>query len=346
MNWKNAILFSGFILLLFSACESDKGKHIPDVSHISVDTDLRRFEQDFFSLDTNNLSNSIEAIKNKYPEFGKIYFDNFLNIPFEDSLSKVHAKFINGYVYTALSRHLRDTCQIVFGDMNDLKKEFDQAFQYFQYYFPNEPIPTVTTYISEFTLANFIYQNNALAVSLDFFLGAQYPYREYNPGIPNFSNYLIRSFNKDHLVAKTLKPLVQDLLGAPTGDKMLDAMIHNGKEIYILDQLIPYAPDSVKTDYSQEQLEWVVSNEMDIWVYFISENLIYSTDWGTYRKFVEASPHSPGMPPEAPGRTANWLGWQIVKKYMDRYPETTLEELIAIKDAQLIMDKSKYKPKK
>lgn len=51
------------------------------------------------------------------------------------------------------------------------------------------------------------------------------------------------------------------------------------------------------------------------------------------------------MPKAAPGRTANFIGWQIVKAFMEKYPKTTLEELINMHDSQIFMEKSKYKPK-
>ncbi|MFQ5447121.1 MAG: hypothetical protein ACE5FF_09305 [Saprospiraceae bacterium] len=99
-------------------------------------------------------------------------------------------------------------------------------------------------------------------------------------------------------------------------------------------------------EYSQPQVDWCNQNEENIWAYLISEDLLYSTAWNDFRKLVEYSPNSPGMPKEAPGRTANWLGWQIVKAYMKRHPGTSLEDLIALKDAQAIMDGSKYKPRR
>ena len=202
----------------------------------------------------------------------------------------------------------------------------------------------VVTYISEYTIGGFLYGDNSIGVGLDFYLGEGYPYQLYNPANPNFSSYLTRTFNKDHLVMKSIKLLVQDLNGSPKGNKLMDYMIHNGKELYLLDHLLPYAADSVKLEFSQKQVDWCEENEANIWAYFISEDLIYSPERNKFRKYIDYSPNSPGMPDGAPGRTANWLGWQIVKAYMRRKPETTLEELIEIKDAQVIMDGSKYKP--
>jgi hypothetical protein len=52
------------------------------------------------------------------------------------------------------------------------------------------------------------------------------------------------------------------------------------------------------------------------------------------------------MPKESPGRTANFMGWQIVNAFMKRNPGMPIEEMLAFKDAQLFLKKSRYQPKK
>ena len=341
-----------FILLLlnvlfFWSCDDDKGKYIPDVSNISSDVTIKRFEQDLFTMDTLNFDASLSQLREKYPEFSAIFFNQLLGANDPRIAPQGEQAYIKGFINFPPIRHLYDTTQVVFGDMQDIKEEFDQAFQFFQYYFPNRKVPDVTTFISEYGLATFIYGDNSLAVGLDFFLGSDYPYAYHNPANPNFSAYLTRSFNKDHLVLKTLMPMIEDrdYLGNPTGDRLLDLMVHNGKKLHILSQLLPYAPDSVIMEYTQKQIDWVEKNEFEMWNHLLTENLLYSNSMKDTRKLVEYSPHSSGMPPEAPGRTANWLGWQIVKAYMKRHPDTSLDELINLKDAQVILDQSKYKPR-
>ena len=122
-------------------------------------------------------------------------------------------------------------------------------------------------------------------------------------------------------------------------------MVHNGKQLYVLDQLMPYTPDSIKLEVTAEQTQWLEDNELEMWAYFLKEDLLYSNDWQKIRKLVEYSPHSPGMPKEAPGRSGNWVGWQIVKAYMKQHPDTTLPELLAMEDAQALLDASRYKPR-
>jgi len=343
MSHKKELFYCIALVLMLASCRQNE--NIPDVSDIPVEVNIRRFEQDLFSLDTNNLAAGLEQIEAKYPAFSQIYFGEILGSTDERIAPQGHEAYMKGFLSHPPVQKLYDTTQLVFGDMRDLKSDFEQAFQFFKYYFPEQPTPDVTTFISEYSIGSFIYgDSNSLAIGLDFFLGEAYPYQEYNPGNSNFSAYLTRTFNKAHLVSKTLQPLVEEIVGPPAGNRLLDMMVNNGKKLYVLDHLLPYAPDSVLLEITPEQVAWLEGNELEMYAYFLKENLFYSSSYSDIRKYVEYSPNSPGMPPEAPGRTANWLGWQMVKAYMKRYPETTLQQLIALKDAQKLLDESKYKP--
>ena len=347
MNTKNSLFLLFIITFSLSACLSDKGKDIPNVSDIAAPVDLRRFDQALFALDTNDMTAGLALLEAGYGEFAQIFFGQILGSKDARIAPEGHEEYVRGFITHPGVRTLYDTVQVVFTDMKGIEKDFEAAFKFYKYYFPQQPLSgEVVTYISEYTIGGFLYGDNSIGVGLDFYLGENYPYQQYNPSNPNFSAYLTRTFNKDHLVMKSMKLLVQDLLGGSNGNNLLDYMVHNGKELYLLSQLLPHAPDSVILEYSQPQVDWVNENEANIWAYLISENILYSTELGKYRKYIEYSPNSPGMPDEAPGRTANWLGWQIVKAYMERNPGTSLQQLIELKDAQAIMDGSRYKPRR
>jgi hypothetical protein len=347
MSWKIAPLFLFItIILLFNACRSDGNEPIPDVSDIVVDLEIRRFEQDLFSIDTNNVAAELSELRTSYPQFSQLFLGQILGADDPRYAPSGPDAYIAGFIKHPSVRALYDTCMVVYEDMSDLEADFEQAFQFYKYYFPERPVPDITTFISEYTIGNFIYDQQSLAVGLDFFLGAEYPYQSYNTGNPNFSNYLTRTFNKDHLVFKTLLPLVQDLIGNAEGGRLLDLIVHNGKQLYILDHLLPYEQDSVILEMTPAQVQWLDKNEREIWAYLLKEDLLYSSRWQEVRKYVDYSPISPGMPEEAPGRAANWIGWQIIKKYMTTFPETTMEQLLELKDAQKILDASRYMPRR
>ena len=45
-------------------------------------------------------------------------------------------------------------------------------------------------------------------------------------------------------------------------------------------------------------------------------------------------------------RLSSWLGWQIVRKYMNAHPKLELQDLLVEKDARKILQDSGYKPGK
>ena len=325
-----------FFVVLITSCLPDKGKNIPDVSDIEVAIKIQRFEKDLMGIDTNNVFSETNALIGKYPVFMKeIYLSKIL-----PALQDTNTMAM--FIKSPGIHKLYDTCMIVYNDATDIENEFNQAFRFYKYYFPERPVPTIISFISEYSIGTFTYEQDILGIGWDFFLGADYP--NYNPTF--FPKYIKRTMNKEHLVAKSIEALATDLVGQAEGDRLMDLMITNGKVLYVMDQLLPYTPDSIKLAYTESQVQWCEINELAIWSHFLTEDLLYSTRRKDIRKLVDHSPNSPGMPEEAPGRTANWLGWQIVKSYMNRHPEATLEDLIALKDAQQLLDLARYKPKR
>jgi len=113
----------------------------------------------------------------------------------------------------------------------------------------------------------------------------------------------------------------------------------------LLDHLLPYTQDSLKLGFTSAQTNWCQGNEFAMWAFFLKEELLYSNDHKKFKSLVSDSPYATGMPEEAPGKAGNWMGWQIVKSYMARFPETSLQELIDLKDSADFLNKSRYKPK-
>ena len=343
MKYALSISLTLIIFFFILSCSEDAvTRVIPDVSDITVDVELRRFEKDLFALDTNNLEAGLTALQAEYPTFSDIYFHQIFRIPQEQ---EILVPFVAGFLKNEGIQHLRDSCSILYDDFSDLEQDFEQAFKFLNYYFPEVPTPDLTTFLSEYGVGSFIYKDQSLAIGLDFFLGEDHPYQAMNPSNPTFSAYLTRTFNKEHLVLKTIYTLVDDMVGPPQGDRMIDEMINNGKKYYIVDLLLPRVEEYIKLEVTPEQVDWLRENEYEMWAFFLEKNLLYTTSIFDIKKYTDYGPNSQGMPTESPGRTGNWIGFQMVKRYMANNPNLDVRGLLAQKDAQEIMDKSRYKPR-
>ena len=215
--------------------------------------------------------------------------------------------------------------------------------------FPERSIPRLYTLQSNLAIANFVFEDvdnrDAVAASLDFFLGDAYPYTGLAQENPAFSEYNNRTFNPDHLVTKSVSAVLDDLVPEPLEDNFLHLMIREGKKLYLLDKLCPHLPDSAVYAYTPEQLAWCEQNEYEIWNFFLESELTYETSIPTIRKYMEPAPTSKGMPPSAPGRTGVFIGKRIIDAYLAKKPGTDLKFLVDNLDAQQILNESKYKPR-
>ena len=332
-----SVIISLLFALLCSACTGDKGKNIPDVSHINLDLNIERFEQDLMAIDTTQIKAGMDSLTAEYPLFmEEVFLPKIL--PFLQD-TNVMRQFLT----SPGIQQLYDTIQIVYGSAEDIEADLEQAFKYYKYYFPEREVPRVVSFFSEYTLGTFTYENELVGIGWDFFLGKDYPY--YNPSF--FPNYIKRTMDKEHLVAKTLEAVASDIVGEAPGERLLDIMINNGKTLYVLDALLPHAPDSIKLGYTAAQTEWINGNELQLWSYLLVDDLLYSSNLRDIRKLIDHSPFGTSqMPQEAPGRSANWVGWQIVKSFMERNPKLGIQDHIELKDAQELLNRAKYKPKR
>ena len=85
-------------------------------------------------------------------------------------------------------------------------------------------------------------------------------------------------------------------------------------------------------------------NEAVIWDFFLNNDLLNKTDQNIVKNYIGESPKTQELGEDAPGNIGTFSGLQIVKKYMEKFPETTLYELMKM-DAREIYNKSKYKPR-
>ncbi len=125
---------------------------------------------------------------------------------------------------------------------------------------------------------------------------------------------------------------------------LLNEMIYQGKLLYLADALLPDTEDSIKIGFSSKQLAWCIDHENDMWGFLIKNKLLFSTELTDISKYTGEGPFTTGFAKESPARTAVWIGWRIVRKFMKEYPATPIEKLMEEKEAQIILTKSKYKP--
>lgn len=341
------LLILSLFVFLFSC---DDKTPLPDVSGIEVNYGLFRVEEPVFNTASrDSLIMILKGLGRNHPEFYRLYFQHIFPVgPYAnaDSLADAILEFKKQPLADSILSKVNQT----FTNFSGIEEEFKRAFTYAKYYMPDRVTPDLYTFISEFGFQGFIFEGkggkDAIGIGLDMFLANSLDYKRVEPDNPGFSSYITRSWNPDHLVRKTLEVWLSDFVEPVQGSNLLDQMVYQGKKIYILKQFLPETPDSIIFEYSPKAMEWCENNELQMWSFFVEKNLLNDNNPIQIGKYINPSPDSPGMPREAPGKTGNYLGYKIVKAYMDKNKTITLENLAAETNADKIYKESKYKPRR
>jgi hypothetical protein len=81
-----------------------------------------------------------------------------------------------------------------------------------------------------------------------------------------------------------------------------------------------------------------------MWITLIENKLLFSTEPFKIRKLTDVAPYTADFTDESPGRACNWIGYNIISKYMKNNPNITLRELMDNDDYHKILEQAKYKP--
>ncbi|MFT3681770.1 MAG: hypothetical protein QM791_15975 [Ferruginibacter sp.] len=345
---KNLFIVAVTSLFLFSCNNAGKA---PDVSAVKVDLQLQRFDKDLFSIDTNNINSSLDQLQNKYPHFFGDFLANILGIDNQTIQSGAAPATIKYFISSY--KNLYDSSNAVFGNFEKQLGEIKKMLQYVKHYFPVYKTPAaVTTFVgpldasfkTSFGVQGDILTPNTLGAGLQLHLGKNSTYYTSQQGLELYPEYISRRFEPDNIAINLAKNIVDDLYPDKDDDKpLVSSIVGNGKRLYLLQQFVPGTDEYKLIGYTKEQMEACYKNEARIWDLFIKNNYLQVTDKNTTKDYISESPKTQELGEAAPGNIGSFAGWQIVKKYMDKNPATTLQQLIAM-DNEMLFEAAKYKP--
>ncbi|HJU46204.1 MAG TPA: hypothetical protein VJ647_05425 [Chitinophagaceae bacterium] len=337
-------LVASLIILTFIA--GCGGRNTPDVSNIPVNISIERFDKAFFEKgDTVNMYSFITMLRNDFPEFAYDFGDHILGetlIPITDSSIRPDIAIKNFY---RISKPIYDSIIPKFEKTDKLQSELVQAFKFVKYYFPAYTVPKIVTYVGPLDAPGIAIMQNSIGIGLQLFAGKDFFFYNTPEGQDLYPRYISRRFEPEYITPNCMKAVIEDIFpdNSP-GRTLIEQMVEKGKRWYLLDHFLPGMPDSLKTDYTQQQMKWCSTNEGQIWNFILRNNDIYTTEPEIIKNYIGESPHTEGMPDGSPGNIGQWVGWQIVRTYTYKHPEITPEALMKI-DARKLFDEAKYKPR-
>ncbi|MEJ7737743.1 MAG: hypothetical protein WKF97_09980 [Chitinophagaceae bacterium] len=344
-TWLITMIWVAFLAVL-NSCNNQAA---PDVSHIPVTIEIERFDQFMFEKwDTADQGRSITDLYTAFPTFSSDFIVNVIGLPGFDPAIPDSAKaltFSEMKRFIRLTKPLYDSLSSRFSNIQHVEEELSQAFKYVRYYFPDYTIPKVISFLGPFDAPGIAITGDALGIGLQLYAGKNFSFYNSPQGIDLYPMYISRRFEPKYIPVNAMKAVIEDLFpGKTQGGSLIEQIIENGKQWYLLDKFLPVTPDSLKTGYTQQQLAWCEQNEGLIWNFLLQTNDIYTTEPMFIKTFIGESPTTEGMPSSAPGNIGQWIGWQIVKKYHVQVSGSEPATIMNL-DAKQVFSRSKYRPK-
>ena len=315
-------LFTLVIAVSFTCCQNSNQIETK-ISKTKISFQFIEFHKEFFNTTDSNLKD----LKIKYPY---LFPSNIPDSVWINKIKKPEEKLLFQLVDS------------VFPNLMEQEREITNLYKYLKYYKPNFQAPKTITLINNIDYENSIVYADSLAfISLDMYLGKDV--ETYN----SFPLYLSINFTKERISVDLAEKIIDKHFNITRKRSFLESMIYHGKRLYLKSILLPKKEDYIIQGTSKEKLNWAKKNESQIWKFFITHDLLFSTDKSLNKRFIDRAPFSKfyfESDKETPGRIGTFIGYKIVSSFM-KNNDISINNLMKL-DAQSILAKSKYKPSK
>ena len=301
---------------------------------------MERLDQVLFNLDTSHIKDTLLGMNPRYPFISEVLLQQMLAID-SSNIEAALLSFLTAYrpIFTAVQKINAPV---------SAHPQLQTLFKNVHYYFPAYELPKKIIYFIG-PLDGFGNSIGAdyMAIGLQMFLGDTSSWYQSEQIQKYFPTYMSRNFTPRFIPITAAKNLLQDI--APNSNLtqgLIIEMIEMGKRQYILKKVLPENNDADLFGYSASQYAATIKAEQDIWNYLLKMNLVYAKDPKVASQLLNEGPFSLYFGNEIPGNVGIFIGYQIVKSWMEQQSEKEQSNLIALLQlpAEKIFAESKYKP--
>ncbi len=325
--------FLFFLIIIFiSACSNNKcdiyshskvdftiniNTYIDSIKNINSRNDFIRFIDDhssilypFFDVNENKISERKTYI-------GSIYSNLIDNIYFDSLYNDVVNEFV---------------------DIKDFVNEINYSFYLYNKKSKIKFNPNINLLISGFFHDVEVDRKN-ITIGIEYFLNKN---NKYKPR--DLPSYVMERYTPKHLNSTVLSTFFSQFNLYDEGDKsMINEMIAFGKLYYIISEILPCVGQNIILGYSIDDYKRIQENEAFIYSYFIQNELLFNQKDEVKKKYLDERPKTFEISSQIPGRIGRWLGYQIVRSFMET-SSYSYEELLLESDYTKIFYSSNYKP--
>ena len=292
-------------------------------NNLDVNVKIERFEDLFF----NNSSEDLSLLKDEYSFLFPSQYNN------QVWLDKQNDSLQREIFYQVKKR---------FNDFSKQKKEIESFYFNYKKLDSNYVIPRIITLTTDVDFRkNIILTDSLLLLGLDNYLGTDHYFYD------SFPKYISSNFEIDYLIIDIANSYAFNYTNKfkISNYTFIDKLIYEGKLLYFMKMMLPNYSDNQLLKYSDNQFLWAQNNEKEIWINFIENEYLFSSDSQLESRFLNLAPFSKfylSIDNDSPSMIGKYIGFQIVNAFMQNY-NFSINELMEL-ESMYIYNNSKYKP--
>lgn len=310
------------IILITVACQHDP---------LDVDASATKVDIQYVSLDSLLMQSDSLALLKAYSEMQKKIpelFDYQVGYCFQ--IGKVKdTTFVHHFL-----EYKRDTfiqkleleIQQKFKSPSQFNARINSGFKHLKTHLPSVKLPKNVVYMNSLFASNAFSTETEIGIGLERYLGEKSPSIQRLPSEP-FYTWVKEGMDEKFLERDAMASWIMTNVVVEEDGNLAQKMIRWGKIIYLTQAAYPDIDESILMRYSEEDFKWATENEYSLWKYLIDEELLFKLDEKIAQNLLADGPFTPGLPEKGPDRLGQYLGWRMVKNYMES-KETSFETLL------------------
>ncbi len=295
----------------------DPSKTVVDISFYNIDSLL-------IHSDSSALANVHADLKVKIPEL----YDYQVGYCFQ--IGKVSdSAFVRSfleYKRDTFIQKLEAEIQSKFPTTGIYRTDITQGFKYLKTHIPSIKTPKSIVFMNSLFASNAFSSQEEIGIGLERYLGFDSPNIQRLPSEPFYSwvkeGMDVKYLERDAVASWIMTHVVPEVDG-----NLAEKMIRWGKVLYLTEAAYPKKDKQIILRYTEDGYNWAIENEAFLWKYLIDEQLLFKLDEKITQNMLSDGPFTPGLPEKGPDRLGQYLGWRIVKNFMES-TETSFEDLL------------------
>lgn len=181
---------------------------------------------------------------------------------------------------------------------------------------PKAPVATGVYFTYTQFAASAYSSSKSIVIGQERYLGAEHPLISQLPA-QQFYGWIKEGMAPEYATTDALLSWLSTNLLKPTDENLASEMIRWGKLLAILEIISPEVPTHDILRYTATDFDWASKAERGFWDYLVEQQYLFKSDQELLMNLLNEGPYTIGLPQESPDRMGRFLGYRMVKQYIE-----------------------------